>query len=386
MIQFNNQLVSTNQHPRHARLQRKYRALCQSIDPQGDTYLPMTATFIPSAGIGIAFDRPVERVNSVLMCTFGNDLAEPGPYPFYRGWRPRYQHATGKVFWEVEDWFNFRISSNDFASEADERLMRGPRLLDTLIGLHDLASRAAKQPRLLGCFGTPPAMLGFQPDEADLYERLASKPTAIVQAYAEQHSVSCEQAWRALHAESCLPDDVDVTGLRLINARLCCDEQTGTTHLPKVMMPYLDLRPLLGRRYTNPSRKLDGMLAANPAEQIIWDTNRQRDHAMDPGQWTQAEADDAVARMRQRIGPRSIFFDEHDLSEALCAPDQPVRVNNLDRGRVLRAYSDEAVANGMRALLIPSIAAGCTDEDLVNAFNRPERPLIASRIAQRFCW
>lgn len=362
----------------------------------------MAATFIPSSGHGIAFERPIARVGSVLLCGFGQqdecaDRLADAPYLF-NGLRARYLPDVGQAVWEDLDWFNFPISSRTYATAHDDRLMRSPRLLDVLLGLQDLASRTVQRTsRRQESLALPPTLIGYLPDDCEhagegvenadgLTEHFLKHPTAYVQQYAESHGLSIAQAWQAIDSETHVPGDVEMTGLRLIDARLCADSQMGTRCLSRVMSVYLDMRPLLGRRYTNPARKLPGMLAANPASGVIKLIGERRGDSVDPGQWSQCDADIALALMRERLGPRHVFFDDYDLSEALVAPDNPVRVNDFDRDRIRREHGDSAVARGLRRLLSRDISNGCEDQGLVDAYNNPGGPLVAGRIANRQVW
>lgn len=378
-------------HPRLIRLQRRYRDIAVSLDRRPGSAMPMAATYVPCSDYGIAFDSPVAPVGSVMLCIYGQ---EPDPVSYaagksmyYRGLRARYQRATGRVDWELDGGFKYRISVVDFATSSDEKLMQSPKYLDILIGLYEAAQRTSERPQGKGEQLTmPQTLLGFRRTEAVLLERLSSIATAWVRGYADQQGVSNEQAWRALYAETRLPNDIDLTGLRLVDARLCMDDQIGPDILPQIVTVFHDMRPLLGRRFTNPTRKLPGMQFSNPAARIIDEINARRGQACDPGQWTQAEANNALAMMGVRLGPRHVFFDQFALSEALVAPDKPVCVQAPDPGRILCEFGAEAVAQGLRCITLPETADGCSDQDLIDAFIRPYDPLVASRIATRQVW
>lgn len=399
MIQLNTQYPVT-QHPRMALLQQKYRQLCLSMSRQAAP-LPVTVTFVPSSGSGIAFDRPIARVGSALLCGLeptddDSDRLTRSQYT-YRGLRARYVPDAGKVVWEDQDWFAFPLSSKTYASQFDERLIRSPKYLDVLIGLHQLASRMAGQTGDRGYKPTmPPTLLGFVPQGGErldasfdnddpLADQLSSHPTEFIQKCAAACDLTVSQAWRVFDAETHMPGDVEMFGLRLVDARLVSPESLKNP-LVKVTGAYHDLRAILGRSFTNPSRKLPELEVRNPAEKIVGEINRQRGDVRDPGEWTQAEADQAMALMRERIGPLHVFFDDHDISEALVTPGKPARVQDFDAHAVLHAHGTSAAARGLRRLMMKQVSDGCSDENLVNALNNPDAPLIASLIARRQCW
>jgi len=382
------------------RLQRQYRDLCLSMSRQADP-LPVPVTFVPSSGSGIAFDRPIARVGSILLCGLepnddDSDRFTDSPY-IYRGLRARYLPEAGKVLWEDQDWFEFPISPKTYASHFDERLMRSPKYLDVLIGLHQLASRMVGRTGDQGYTPTMPAtLLGFVPQGGErfdtsfdnddpLADQLSSHPTEFIQKCAEECDLTVSQAWRVFDAETRMPGDVEMFGLRLVDARLVSPESLKNP-MVKVTGAYHDLRTVLGRRFTNPARKLPGLEVRNPAEKIIAEINHQRGDVKDLGEWTQAEADQAMAMMRKHIGPRNVFFDDHDISDALVTPGKPARVQDFDAQAVLHTHGASAVTRGLRRLMMKQVSDGCSDENLVNALNNPDAPLIASLIARRQCW
>lgn len=324
MIQFNTQL-QPEIHPRHAMLHRKYRDLALSLSPDRDKYLPTAATYIPSSGKGVAFERPIAPVGSVLLCTFGHD-ADPEDGEnfdgfYFRGYRGSYLNLTGETIWEPQEWFNFPISAQTYAGVHDDRLMRSPRFLDTLIGLGLLAQRMCDHERMDGWrLMLPPTLLGFDPENLQLIDLVSAVPTEWVRHHAQTYGLSTEQAWHELDAATRVEGDLQMTGLRLVDARLCADVETDTEHLPTVLRAFHDLRLLLGRRCTNPVRKLAG----------------------------------------------------DQLSELVDVADSRLEHNQASQR--------------LRRLTPRDIADGCTDDDLRSAIRDPQGPLIASGIAKRQAW
>lgn len=324
MILFNNQL-QTEIHPRHAMLHRKYRDLAIRLSADRTDFLPTAATFVPSAGKGIAFERPIAPVGSALLCTLGHD-ADPADNEcfngfYFRGYRGRYLNPSGETIWEPQDWFNFPVSAHTYASVHDDRLMRSPRFLDTLIGLGLLAQRVSDlEPMDRWRLMLPPTLYGFALDQVDLIDQVSAMPTRWVRNHARTYGLTNEQAWHELDGATRVDGDTEMTGLRLIDARLCADVETGARHLPVVLSAFHDFRLLLGRRCSNPVRKLAG----------------------------------------------------DELSEIIGLADS--------------LHGHQRASQLLRRLTPREIADGCTDDDLWSAIRDPEGPLVASRIAKRQAW
>ena len=327
MIQINNPVpaVQSEIHPRLAMLHRKYRDLALDVSKSQDRSLPSAATFIPSAGQGIAFDRPIAPVGSVLLCEFSQHfdpedrIAGIGGY--FQGYRGTYLSHTAETLWEPESWFGFPVSAQTYATEYDERLMRSPRLLDILVGLALLSKRLSEnEPMDYWRLTLPPTLLGFDPGEDGLIERLSSRPTMSVRTHAQTYGLSIEQAWQELDSATRVEGDIKMTGLRLIDARLCSDVKTGSNDLPEALSVFHDMRTVTGRQVTNPTRKLTGEELTELVELI----------------------------------------DEH--------------------------HEPECVAQQLRGSMPRHIADGCSDADLIAAVRNPDKALIASRIAKRQAW
>lgn len=324
MIQFNTQL-QPEIHPRHAMLHRKYRDLALRLSADRTDCLPNAATYIPSAGKGIAIERPIAAVGSALLCILGHD-ADPEDGEcfngyYFRGYRGRYLNSTGETLWEPVNWLNFPVSAQTYASVYDDRLMRSPRFLDTLIGLGLLSEQMSDRVPLDGWrLMLPSTLLGFDPDDVDLVDKVSSTPTRWVRTHARNHGLTTEQAWHELDAATRIEGDLEMTGLRLIDARLCADAEAGAGHLPTVLTAFHDMRAVLGRRYTNPVRKLAG---------------------------------DQLSELMEVVASR------HDRNQA---------------------------SQLLRRMMPRDIAAGCADDDLWSAIRNPDGPLIAGRIARRQAW
>lgn len=322
------QSVSTLQsevHPRLAMLHRKYHELSLEVSDEQCPSLPSVATFVPSAGQSIAFDRPIVPVGSVLLCEFSHHSHADGrianPTGCFEGYRGKYLSHTAETLWEPESWFTFPVSACTYATQHDERLMRSPRLLDTLIGLGLLAQRLSEQePADHWRLKLPPTLLGVDPKEPDLVKRLLSRPTTSVRTHAQMYGLSIEQAWQELDSATRVEGDIKMTGLRLVDARLCADMKCGTDRLPPVLSAFHDMRPALGRNVTNPAQKL---------------TAEEWSELID-------------------------LIDEHH-----------------EPGRA---------AQELRQRMPQTTAEGCTDADLITALRNPDRPLVASRIAKRQAW
>lgn len=383
----NTQNYPSTTHPRMVALQRRYRNLALQASQEDAGLLPATCTYIPSAGSSIAFDRPVARVGSVLFCRYGQhvdaSIRSNDTRRYFQGLRASYQPETGEVLWEREDWLDFPISIETFATSFDERLIRSPRLLDVMIGLQELSSRAAGRDAMWrGAHVPPSTLLGFAPDDR-LANRLAMCPTAYVKQHAEDHGLTIAQAWRAIEAETHLSGSYEMTGLQLFDSRLCTDLTVGTKHLPKVLGVFHDLRGQTGRHFKNPTRQLLNFRRRNPAGDVIAEMIAEHGLEPDPGSWTQRQADEAMERMRERMGVFHAFFSDDDICEALVNPDERAQVQDMDRAAVLNTYGETAVVRGIRRLMAAHVSEGATDQDLLEAFKNPERPLAASRIARR---
>lgn len=419
------------------KLQQRYRDLCLQPPLPPSQRAVKVATYMPSAGDALTFDRPVAPVGSVLLCELGHHATDqtdvlPRHYDesfrnnfygnfrgrvrvrgrvrgrghfrggYFRGHRARYVPNTGQTVWgNAEDWFDFSVCAQAYATDRDQRLLHSPKLLDVLIGLHEVRCRTADTLTDHHRLTLPPTLLGFPPEmpptpgrlertgtgvNAVLIKQLSSRPTMYVSDYMYRYGVSASQAWRELDAATRPGNDIQMTGLRLVDARLCIEPGVGTRHLPPVLKAFHDLRGLLGRRLSNPARKLPTLQCINPAAGVTAEFNHVRGHPCDPGQWTQAEADQAMARMRQRVGPLNVFFDDFDITEALINPDEPLRVHDFDVERLLREQANKTIARGLRGLLAPQIAAGCSDLNLLRAFENPATPLYADHLSRRQAW
>lgn len=108
--------------------------------------------------------------------------------------------------------------------------------------------------------------------------------------------------------------DIKMTGLRLIDARLCCDVNSGTDDLPEILSVFHDLRAVTGRQTTNPTRKLmDGELSELVA--LI-------DEHHEPSR---------VAQRLRRSMPRHIAdgCTDTDLIAAVRNPDRPLIASRI---------------------------------------------------------
>lgn len=321
MIQLNT-TYSTDIHPRHAMLHNRYRDFALSLSHDSHERLPSVATFVPSSGKVIAFDRPIAMVGSVLLTEFSHHtdpddrLSTTGGC--FQGYRARFLSHTAETLWEPEPWFSFPVSASTYATSSDERLMRSPRLLDTLLGLGQLSIRMSEvKDRDQWQLTLPYTLLGFHPDDDTLLDRLLAEPTPWVESHGQQYGLTIEQAFHELDAATRLEDDVAMTGLRLVDSRLCASYDLGTDHLPEVLTAFHDLRPLLGRRCMNPVRKL-------------------------------------------------LEHEQQALSQAQDDPALAIR--------------------RLRKITPHHIAEGCSDRDLLAALRNPEGPLYASQIAKRQAW
>lgn len=394
----------------------------------------MAATFIPSSGQGIAFGRPIVPVGSVFLCMLGHpnhhphinpipgNFPETPEYPMdaqdpthrdstcfrgqcFRGVFRGFRGFRG-VAWErvigipgVVGISGFFVPAGRSRARVDHQSRCHPRLLETFLTLHDLRSRMADRPvELPDTIRLPPPLLGFSTSassgavgrggagEERWVSRIRERPTRWVLNHARRYRLTPARAWRELDAATRPQDDLDMTGLRLVDLRLCVDDRRDIGHLPRVLRAYHDLRLLLGRQTTNPVRRVTRMQDVNPAAAVVGQIKRRRRHACDPGRWTQAQADLAMQRMRERIGGRHVFYDEFDLREALINPSRPLRVHDFNPLRVLKEHDPGSIARGLRGLILPRVSAGCTDFDLMQAFESPDQPLIASAIAGGQVW
>jgi len=323
MIQFNTQL-QTEIHPRHAMLHRKYRDLAISLSSDRNNQPPPSATYIPSSGKGVAFKRPIVPVGSVLLCTLGHD-ADPEDGEcfdgfYFRGYRGSYLNSTGETNWEPQDWFNFPISAQTYASVYDERLMRSPRFLDTLIGLGLLAQRMCDHERMDGWrLMLPPTLLGFDPENLELIDLVSAVPTEWVRHHAQTYGLSTEQAWYELDAATRVEGDLQMTGLRLVDARLCADVETDTEHVPTALRAFHDLRLLLGRRCTNPVRKL----AEEQFSEIMGSADSWHEH-------------DQASQLLRRLTRRDLAdgCTDDDLMSAIRDPEGPLVASRIAKRQV----------------------------------------------------
>ena len=391
MIQPNTCLNLTTS-PRLQHLQRKYRDLALGVIHQAEPIPLQTATYVPSYGSGIAFERPIARVGSVLLCTLNRDgsseRAVSEPYLSYRGYRARYVPRTGEVAWDLEDgWYDLRVCPQTYATDHDAELMQSSKSLDILIGLADLANRTNPSRLRIGQrLMFPPTLLGFSTANTDLEEQLSAVPTQWVRRYAERNNLTTEQAWRELDQQTRLTDDIGMVGLRLVDARLCVDASVGSAHLPVILSTFHDLRRALGRRYSNPARKLQGLLMCNPAAKVIEEVDEYGARSCDPTQWNDGKTKHAIALMREHMGAKHVFYTDEDIHVALLNPNEPARVAKLNRERVICDHGEATVAHGLRRLLSLHISNGCSDQDLIRAYTQPEEALMAGQIAKRQVW
>ena len=327
MIQINTPVSSVQPatHPRLAWLHRRYHDFVVAMSESQGRNLPRAATFIPSSGQGIAFNRPIAPIGSVLLTEFCHhtdpDDRIAGAEGCFRGYRGAYLAHSAETLWEPEPWLNFPISVQTYATAHDERLMRSPRLLDVMVGLGELSQRLSdREPADYWALSLPPTLLGFASDEQSLIEHLVSRPTVSVRNHAQAQGLSIEQAWQELDSMTRVEGDITMTGLRLIDARLCCDVNIGTDDIPEVLSAYHNLAAVTGRQVTNPAKKLE-------AEQLA------------------------------------------ELIELIDERHEP-----------------ERAAQQLRRYMPQHFADGCSNADLIAAVRNPERPLIASRVARRQVW
>ncbi|MGB1125729.1 MAG: hypothetical protein ACPG4Q_11025 [Phycisphaeraceae bacterium] len=296
-------------------LRNKYRDLAHDLSAGQHQTLPTTATYLPSGGKGVAFDRPVVPLGSALLCELSQrtDLDEhiDGAVGRFQGYRGTFLPHTAETLWEPEPWFSFPVSAETYATAYDERLMRSPRFLNCLVGLGQLAQQMSeREPMDYWQLTLPPTLLGFSPDEAGLIDRLTAQATQSVRTHAREYGLTTEEAWLELDTATRVDGDIEMTGLRLVDARLCADHETGTGHLPEALSRFHDLRPILGRRCTNPMRKL----TAEEQSAMVELLDTHHDHA---------RATQQLRRMMLRE------ISDGNLITALRNPDRPLIASRI---------------------------------------------------------
>ena len=128
------------------------------------------------------------------------------------------------------------------------------------------------------------------------------------------YGLSIEQAWQELDSATRVEGDIKMTGLRLVDARLYADMNSRTDHLPQVLSAFHDMRPVLGRRVTNPAQKLTAEEWSELIDLI--------DGHHEPGR--------AALELRQCM-PQSTAegCTDADLIKALRNPDRPLIASRI---------------------------------------------------------
>lgn len=343
------------------------------------------AALIPSMG-AMHFGRPITPVGSVVICVLSHvpvsiDTVSTTSIPVFRGYVAEFNHATGTTQWGGGQRLRFThaIGCEAHASKLDAKLLRKPSLLDVALGLHHaIVRKSGDHKRIWPAPVLPATLLGF---DADAHVPVTS--TSMVISHAKLHGLTIDDAWHALYTSMQVKEAERWTGLQLIDARLCVHARTGVRHLPPILRTYHDLRGLLGRRLSNPVRKLKDLRFQNPAGHVLRELHAPN---CDPGELSQSDAALAMGRMRHSLGPLNVYLSDDGISRALVNPAAMVVEDELDLASIIKAHSTKQLTEGLRQFLPPSVAAGCTDEDFMTALNHPTEPLVASQLARFQVW